>query len=96
MDRETRQISSDIAETRREIDEHLQELGGRVRTQKDIGAQAQTRARRNLPALLAGLGVVGLAAGLLLGGRRRRPSRMRRAERRIEPCPVPGEEYTLP
>ncbi len=68
---ETSQIRRDIEATRREIDAHLQELGGQVRSEVNVGRQA----RRNLPQVLAGAAILGLAAGVLLGGGRRRMSR---------------------
>lgn len=71
MARETGEISRDIAATRSEIDEHLRELSGRVRGGLDVRSEMRVRARRNLPVLLGGIAVVGLAAGILAGGRRR-------------------------
>lgn len=61
---ETGQIRRDIEATRREIDAHLQQLGGQVRGELNVESQV----RRNLPQILAGAAVFGLAAGALFGG----------------------------
>jgi hypothetical protein len=74
MAREANQIRRDIESTRQEIDEHLRDLGGQVRTQLNVEGQA----RRNLPQVLAGAAIFGLAAGILFGSRggRSREARM--------------------
>ena len=77
MARETREIRRDIASTREEIDEHLQELGGQVRTGLNVPQRAAAQARQNLPQLLAGAAIAGLFAGLVTGGGRPR-SRLER------------------
>lgn len=70
MARETGQIRRDIASTREEIDEHLRELGGEVRTGLNVPQRAGRQARRNLPQVLAGAAIAGLFAGILFGGGR--------------------------
>ncbi|MDI7275918.1 MAG: DUF3618 domain-containing protein [Anaerolineae bacterium] len=72
---EPTQIRREIAETRQEIDEHLQELGGRV--QRGLSVREQTR--RNLPMILGASALAGLAIGLFFGGTRRRRRRVERA-----------------
>jgi hypothetical protein len=72
---ETGEIRRGIAETREEIDRHLRELGGQVRGEMNITRQA----RENLPQLLSGAALLGLAAGMLFG----RPGRSKEA-REIE------------
>lgn len=69
MARETDEIRRDIAGTRQEIDQHLQELSGQVRSELDI----RQRARQNLPQVLAGAGIAGLFLGVLVGRGRGRP-----------------------
>lgn len=69
---ETSEIRRDIAATRHEIDEHLQELGGRVQATLNIRQQAE----RNLPGLLAGAAVAGLLLGLISGRGRRHHERL--------------------
>lgn len=72
---ETHEIRREIAETREEIDAHLQELGGRVERTTDVRRQI----RENLPQVLAGAAVAGLALGILVGrggGRHRERSLM--------------------
>ena len=78
---EAREIRRDIASTREEIDEHLRELGGQVRTELNVPQRAAARARRNLPQWLAGAAIAGLFAGLVFGrGGRSRIARTLAAE----------------
>ncbi len=78
---EERTIRRDIAETRREIDEHLQEMGGQVRAGFGVPRQAAQRVRQNLPQILAGAAIFGLFTGMLVRrGGGRREYRMLRAE----------------
>lgn len=63
MAREASQIRRDIESTREEIDVHLRELGGQVRGELNVERQA----RRNLPQVLAGAAIFGLATGILFG-----------------------------
>ncbi|MCL6429738.1 MAG: hypothetical protein K6V36_02620 [Anaerolineae bacterium] len=76
---EPSQIRRDIAETRREIDVHLQELGGRVRRGLNVSEQA----RRNLTYVLGATVLAGLAAGVFFGGFRRPKRRARVAAERL-------------
>lgn len=76
---EPSQIRRDIAETRREIDVHLQELGGRVQRSLNVREQA----RRNLPYVLGATVIAGLAAGVFFGGFRRRRRRAGMVARRM-------------
>jgi len=77
---EERAIRRDIAETRREIDEHLQEMGGQVRAGFGVPEEAARRVRENLPQILAGAAIFGLFTGMLAGRRGGREYRMLRAE----------------
>jgi hypothetical protein len=67
VDRETNALERDIAETRREIDVHLNEMGSRV--QHTLNPREQ--ARRFWPGILAGAAVLGLLAGMAVGHGRR-------------------------
>lgn len=77
---ETHQIRRDIEATRQEIDQHLEQLGGQVRAQLDV----QRQARENLPQILTGAALLGLAAGILFGGAGRRSREIRMLAREQE------------
>lgn len=79
MARESQEIRHDIAETRQEIDEHLRELGGEVRT--ELSVERQTR--RNLPQVLIGAAIAGLFFGILVGRGGGYEKRMRSEQARL-------------
>jgi len=79
MAAETGQIRRNIASTREEIDRHLEELTGQVRSELDI----ERRASRNLPQVLIGTALAGLFLGILVGHGRGYQRRLLERESRL-------------